>query len=524
MPLSLPLLLLTLLTSVPVSRGADPARLLLGWSTFDERAMARIDSEQLLGVLRELEQPVDPETREQRDLALCAFVGRLTRLDAGTHSRQLLPATLTALDRRRDSGDASEFDRFLIERVALMGDRVSLEQRLGACRGLAGSRLPKVTPTMALLTREKSPDLRAAACRTLIGRVDVLASDALLTAACTSPARQQALFDSLLERHLDALDGATVLDSAWNTELATRLGQHVLVRTLDPDWHVASPAIRLAAHVEPYRAGAVLTEALELWTDRERAAAEDRRLSRTGLRRMRFECADALTRLTGRELGPDPDRWGQFWNGVRNGASFQAAFDADSSNDTTARFFGLDLRSNAVAFVIDASGSMEVQLANDGGRYGSVSSAATRYEAACTELLRALNDAAAGTEFRVILFSENGRSWRSSAVEATEASLDSARDWLRRRHPDGGTLLSSGLGHLIGKGDPEDLRSLDIDTVVLLCDGETAEGAGWADAWLETYNRDAQLVFHAVQFGGARAATLQRFSEATGGSFVRLAE
>jgi hypothetical protein len=90
--------------------------------------------------------------------------------------------------------------------------------------------------------------------------------------------------------------------------------------------------------------------------------------------------------------------------------------------------------------------------------------------------------------------------------------------------PDGGTVLSTGMDKLVkpNKAGAIDLENLGFDTLIILCDGATAEGRSWARAWLRSYNTDAQLVIHAVQIGSGPALALETLAEGSGGQFVRV--
>ncbi|MEO0650435.1 MAG: hypothetical protein AAFZ65_07140 [Planctomycetota bacterium] len=502
---------------LPLARAgavADPVRLLETWSRLDTRRLAKVDRVLLDETLDALVAPDYGVERERRDLALCAFLGRLSALDATPDERLLAAPVLATLQRLHAAEQTEDLEAYLIEHFALMSESVPIEARIGACEALVDGRHPRIVPTMTLLSRSPAPSLAAAASGVLVGRIDRNASSALLEAALAAAPDQRALQERLLMRHLEALDRGNRLDDAWSDALGTKLGDHVLARSLDTRWRVAVPAVRLSKYVPAMRACAVLTEALAAWTERD--AAHDT----FGARRMRHECADTLAKLTGRDLGIDPMHWRRFWSGVRSGAPL--AVDGEDDAFTTASFFGLELRSNAVAFVIDASGSMATEMRDPEERWGSASSRATRYEVACAELLRTLRESPKPMQFRVVLFNNRGRAMQSRAETVSDHSLQRANQWLRRQDPDGGTHLATGLARLLDPEDDDSLEDLDVDTVVVLCDGATHESAAWANAWLSRWNADAPLVIHAVQIGGHRAAAIARLSEATGGDFVRL--
>jgi hypothetical protein len=126
--------------------------------------------------------------------------------------------------------------------------------------------------------------------------------------------------------------------------------------------------------------------------------------------------------------------------------------------------------------------------------------------------------------FGVTLFHSGAERWRGGLVPADEAGVKAARRWLESEHPDGGTQLFAGLARALdlGPGGRLDPARVEADTVVVLCDGDTAEGPGGVLPWLARSNGDAELVFHCVQIGGLGDGTLELLAKGTGGSFVRV--
>ena len=57
--------------------------------------------------------------------------------------------------------------------------------------------------------------------------------------------------------------------------------------------------------------------------------------------------------------------------------------------------------------------------------------------------------------------------------------------------------------------------------MIVLCDGETAEGPGWVKSFLERVNALARICFHGVQIGGGGDGTLELLAQGSGGEFVR---
>jgi Mg-chelatase subunit ChlD len=209
-----------------------------------------------------------------------------------------------------------------------------------------------------------------------------------------------------------------------------------------------------------------------------------------------------------------PELWTRWWNAVREGRVELPRIAADGKRTvTSASFFGLSPRTDRVVFVVDRSGSME-----NGFGTGSRS----RYDEAVAQLLRFLEQASSRTHFAVVLFSDKGDRWRVGLSRASEANLERAGSWLRNKRPNGGTQLFAGLRTALQLDRDGTLHPdrVEVDTVVVLCDGATAEGKGWVEAWLKRENEEAQLVFHCVQIGTVGNGTLEALAAGTGGDFV----
>ncbi len=58
--------------------------------------------------------------------------------------------------------------------------------------------------------------------------------------------------------------------------------------------------------------------------------------------------------------------------------------------------------------------------------------------------------------------------------------------------------------------------------MIVLCDGETAEGPSWVGPFLRRVNDDARIVFHSVQLGQGGDGTLELLASQTGGDFQRV--
>ncbi|MEX1025498.1 MAG: VWA domain-containing protein, partial [Planctomycetota bacterium] len=369
----------------------------------------------------------------------------------------------------------------------------------GAVRALAPRRPAAALPGLLDAVRARDDRLRSAALGALVGwpsaRVHTFFLEALES---NYPPLAQ------LDRHLARVEQP--LDPASQRRLATAL----LKLTGANGWRGAARANRLVRHLEPKVAVPFLLEALRLWVEREREGR--------GSRRIRQELVDHLRRISGRSLGTTCADWTGWWRSVCDGR-IPLADEVPETQLSTASFFGLRPISDRVVFVLDRSGSMKEPFHADGKR--DKPAVQNRYDEAVEQVFRYLTAAGDETRFGLVVFSDGADRWQRELEAATPGAIDQARRWLERREPAGGTHLRPGidLACQVDRDGAIDLETLEADTIVVLCDGATAEGPAWVDPWL-TRHAAAELVFHGVLIQTAGDGTLRALSEGTGGDFI----
>ena len=172
---------------------------------------------------------------------------------------------------------------------------------------------------------------------------------------------------------------------------------------------------------------------------------------------------------------------------------------------------------NRITFIIDHSTSMgQTPL---GRRID-------RYKAAVDQLLNYLHAAGEETMFNVILFDSTPMTSTPHLIAATPRNLERAQRALLSRYPRGSTFLRGAVEAALkldrqGNADP---AKVDIDTIVVLCDGQTDSGRGWVRPLLERVNDDLRVVFHCVQIGAESDGSLEDLAEYSGGTFIFIPE
>ena len=480
----------------------DPLRSLATWvararhrrtlDEEDERALAELLREVRL-YARENDLASDELGAALLGVAALDWVAPSAR-ETGTPQGALARLGLEELDRRLRGPGGDALARWLAAVVA-GADGVSVGERAAAADALVGRYVPESRAALFAAARDAEPELALTARRALVGwdQADV-----------------HALF-------LDALDDeperfATAVRHFGTAGLALGPGVRGRLRTLfarlylSEDWRDAARARTLVPLFETDDAVPILIESLEVWDRRTRAGS--------GSRRIRQEIALELQRLSGRSLGSEPGRWRRWWEAVQSGRIALPGEQGGTEIVSRASFFGLDLETDKVLFVVDRSGSMRTAFGTSGR---------SRYDEAIDQLFRFLEAAGPETRFNVVLFAERGYRWRTRLASADAGSLREARQWLESRSPKGGTELREGLrtGLELGRSDELTPARVEADTVVVLCDGETSEGPAWVAPWLARENAAAQLVFHCVRIGASGNGTLEALAEGTHGELVR---
>jgi len=170
-------------------------------------------------------------------------------------------------------------------------------------------------------------------------------------------------------------------------------------------------------------------------------------------------------------------------------------------------FFGVPLNSSRVIFVIDASGSMQIE-----DRVG----ARSRFDVALDQLARAFRNLPSGAEANVIFFSDKVWKLKPRIAKVTPTMRNSIRKTLARHKPRGGTHLYDGIAAAFG-----DHRA---DTIILLSDGKPSGGRFSEPRQIEQAIRDwnalQRLTSHCVLIG-YHSPNLQRVAEESGGVYVK---
>lgn len=190
-----------------------------------------------------------------------------------------------------------------------------------------------------------------------------------------------------------------------------------------------------------------------------------------------------LTDLTGEDFFTQ-ERWHAWWTQSeatfdfdKKGEAREAATRERGAEEKVPVFFGSEVASNRVCFIIDTSGSMAITdrpvehvLSADEFAKADLNSPALRVfkrieraKKALVEVVRALQPT---QQFNIIAFSDANRPWKTGIVQATEATKAEAIAFVEGLREQGGTNTFASLEAAF--------RDPLIDTIYLLSDGAPA--------------------------------------------------
>jgi hypothetical protein len=166
----------------------------------------------------------------------------------------------------------------------------------------------------------------------------------------------------------------------------------------------------------------------------------------------------ALRAITGKDFGPYPEGWRDWWNAVRDRPWVRPDTENDPGGLTVVggRYYGFPVRSSKVVFVLDVSRSMGWN---------------ERLDTAKDELVRVFESMPPSTRFDLVVYSDRAEPWRSQAGlrEASPANVRKAIRFVRALRPDNGTNTHDALAQAFADED--------ADTIFFLSDGHPSVGA-----------------------------------------------
>ena len=453
---------------------------------------------------------VDPTRAEQAARVLLDVAGLYADATADPHGSspesELRQAAVDTLEAHFDA----TFGRWLVAEVLALPASQPLTRRIAVARLLETHNVPSAKLPLLAAAAEADPGLRRAARRALVGWEDDAVHGYFL--GLLAPERSAKDPDGawLAEKHFSGVHFPSA------SRISGAYAELVRADLVSPDWRTASRAVSLQTPLSNEVALPPLIEALAIWKARARAGAQSLRV--------RFELRRALRARSGRAFGLEPEDWRAWWASMRGGGSRGVAPQSigGPQESTEASFFGIRPASDRIVFVLDRSGSMNEIFA---GTVGVGERAPRkRWKEAQEQLFGFLEAIGPTARFDVILFHTIPEIWEGQLVPADASHVQDLRAWLGLQVPNGGTRLRPAIESAlrVDAHGQVDLAHLEADTVIVLCDGETEEGAAWIGPFLQEHLPTTRVVFHGVQVGPGGDESLERLAKESHGDFVRI--
>jgi len=335
---------------------------------------------------------------------------------------------------------------------------------------------------------------------------------------------------------VEALGRIKVTHREWHDELAqlagardaaTRMGAACALaelRTLealallhgllsDPEWSVRAEALERVAALRGKESIPLLIGRLKV---------ERGRLGR--------DVHGALRLVTAMDLGREPERWERWW--ANEGAGFvvppldvartaegsRAEREAEERRTVASTFYGADVVSERVCFVLDVSGSMLLPSGSQGDAgEPAPEGTRTRMDVAKEELSDTIRHLPDGTLFNAIFFESEVKPWRKGLVEMKKQARQEVLRFVRDQFALGATALYPALE--LAFADPL------VDTLYVLTDGAPTVGAitdiAEIRAEVRAWNAARKVRIHGITMG-QDSTLLHWLTEDTGGRYLRI--
>jgi HEAT repeat protein len=276
----------------------------------------------------------------------------------------------------------------------------------------------------------------------------------------------------------------------------------------DTSWQVRAEALQQVGNLRRKESIPLLIERM----DRE-----------TG--RLQRDISSVLRLVTGLDHGTQSARWRAWWAGEGERydlPSYEQAVAAERARNerrgagaTQSTFYGLEVVSDRVTFVLDHSGSMNAAAGSDGRSRSDASDGPTRLDVAKQELEKALNGLADEVLFNIVFFETRVSPWRDDMIETSAKTREAAIAFTRGQRAAGGTNIYDAL--LAAYDDPR------VDTIYLLSDGSPTAGSvvepGEIRERINRLNRTRKIQINCISIG-TPSPFLRGLANDTGGSYT----
>lgn len=303
--------------------------------------------------------------------------------------------------------------------------------------------------------------------------------------------------------------GAAAALVELRTPEAIEVLHHLIV---DEEWPVRAEAIAQAVRLRNKATIPILIERLDV----ERG-------------RLREDVYGGLAVLSGKDLGRASTRWRRWWENegstfvvppveeLERAAKARREREAEAGSTRGPTFYGVEVFSERVCFVLDVSGSMRLNAGEGVDPNGPQDpDKPSRMDVAkdqLADIVRAFPD---GKYFNLIFFESEVRSLDERLVKMKKSVRQKSLRFIREQYSLGGTALYPALR--LAFDDPL------VDTIYLISDGAPTEGEVTEieeiRAEVRRWNSARRVRIHGITIG--QDSTLLRWlTEDTGGTYTR---
>lgn len=269
--------------------------------------------------------------------------------------------------------------------------------------------------------------------------------------------------------------------------------------------------------------------------------------------RIREDIHQALKKITRDDLGKNPQYWRDWWEREKErhgggipprGEKPREPPQGENRYAEEPTYYGLQVFSQGIGYVLDASGSMASTIRIDPGwlkrQRREYPPAASKAALARDEIAASLKSLDPRTRFNIYYFRSDAFTWKKEMVPATPSNVDSAIGRLGAELPTTGTTGGGGQTNYVDvfrlvldvqKGNDIVGNFGDTpDTIFFLTDGEPTSGditdADILASWFRELNRFARVKVNVITFGnlGVDPEFLRRLADENGGVFVQVPE
>ena len=465
----------------------------------------------------------------------------------------LITSLLFCLDARAQSGDEEVIKKYLADFKNNI-DSSSVDDRVGAVKGLKYADCAKAAELLVDLLHEKDPIVPVAACEILKGYRSEEAVKVILTEGFLGrrpaarkwsalalgymydpgPEAKAALLDALKKKSLDfevhlavvralgrqkvAEAGPLILPEIRHKDPRMRMEAAYAISRIKPEGALKAVASLIDDKIWQVRVQAV--NRLGWMKDRAIVPILIRRLAREN-GRLREDIIDILTKMTRLDYGLDVKRWDAWWK-----ASGEAFLKSDEKAKRrrykkpvyASGYFSISTYSKSYIFIIDLSKSMEWTIV-PAKSYGYGFKEVQRLELAKKELVKLIDTMESDTAFNIVHFMGNPDSWKETLISATKENKREALDYVKQMNVWESNWVDARKGYLqtatniYGALDMvftwaeesfgRKRAGTPVDTIFLLTDGMPA-GPDWltdrdAIPWvIEERNRYLKIRIHTI--------------------------